>query len=118
VRLEQLYPFPRENLQQILESYPDLEEIDWIQEEPQNMGAWTFVRPHLAALIAGRWSLHYIGRPPSSSPAEGSAHWYKATQQALVESAFAHQFKDELIDSKVINEVISARETKSREVEA
>jgi 2-oxoglutarate dehydrogenase complex dehydrogenase (E1) component-like enzyme len=52
------------------------------------MGAWEFIRTPLDEIIAGRWPLTYIGRPPSSSPAEGSATWYAATQQALLKQAY------------------------------
>ena len=50
-----------------------------------NMGAWEFARPRL---LAQRLPLTYVGRPPSSSPAEGSTTWYQATQEALIEQAY------------------------------
>ena len=104
VRLEQLYRFPKEPLRKVLDGYPNLEEIDWVQEEPQNMGAWRFVQPELSDLIGDRCPLHYIGRPPSSSPAEGSTHWYRTTQQTLIERAFEHSPESDLITSEVIKE--------------
>src|SRR6516164_1436048 len=61
-RVEQLYPFPQEDLLSVLESYPALEEVVWVQEEPENMGAWEFMRPHLEDLIHGRWPLRHIAR--------------------------------------------------------
>ncbi len=88
VRVEQLYRFPSDNLQPILDSYPNLQEVVWLQEEPENMGAWTFMQPQLTALLAGHWPLRYIGRPANSSPAEGSAAWHAANQKTIVESAF------------------------------
>jgi 2-oxoglutarate dehydrogenase E1 component len=88
VRLEQLYRFPVEELGGLLEKYPSLEEVVWAQEEPENMGAWSFARPQLDELIGGRWPLLYIGRPPGSSPAEGSASWHKVNQDALIERAY------------------------------
>jgi 2-oxoglutarate dehydrogenase E1 component len=88
VRVEQLYPFPLEPLKLVLANYANLEQVIWIQEEPQNMGAWAFVQPRLAALINGRWPLHYLGRPRSSSPAEGSSAWHAATQKTLVAQAY------------------------------
>jgi 2-oxoglutarate dehydrogenase E1 component len=103
-RIEQLYPFPDEAVNGILDRYPNLVEVDWIQEEPQNMGAWEFVRPRLQEIIEDRWPLHYIGRPPSSSPAEGSAAWYHATQQTLIAKAFDHQQKADVISSDLIDE--------------
>ena len=88
VRIEQLYLFPTEALRQVLEGYPSLEVVIWVQEEPENMGAWTHVRPYLQELVAGRCPLHYIGRPSSSSPAEGSSALYAVNQAALVEEAY------------------------------
>lgn len=88
VRIEQLYRFPADDLQIVLENYPHLKEVVWLQEEPENMGAWNFVRPLLREAINGRWPLRYIGRPANSSPAEGSAAWFAANQRVIVESAF------------------------------
>jgi 2-oxoglutarate dehydrogenase E1 component len=87
-RLEQLYPFPHEDVTPVLEGYPHLEEVVWVQEEPRNMGAWESVRPALQGLIEGRWPLSYVGRPRRASPAEGSTTWHKVTQEAIVERAF------------------------------
>jgi 2-oxoglutarate dehydrogenase E1 component len=87
-RIEQLYPFPEEAVGAVVERYPALEQVVWVQEEPENMGAWQYVRPYLQELIAGRWPLHYLGRPPSSSPAEGSSALYAVNQAALVEQAY------------------------------
>ncbi len=87
-RLEQLYPFPADEVQPVLDGYPNLQEVVWLQEEPENMGAWTFLYPRLAKVIKGRRPLRYIGRPPNSSPAEGSAAWHAANQKALVEHAY------------------------------
>jgi 2-oxoglutarate dehydrogenase E1 component len=88
VRLEQLYPFPADDLKPVLEAYPNLEEVIWVQEEPENMGAWEFVQSRLEGLIEKRWPVHYIGRPRSSSPAEGSAAWHRVNQQALIDQAY------------------------------
>ncbi|MFN8061698.1 MAG: 2-oxoglutarate dehydrogenase E1 component [Vicinamibacterales bacterium] len=87
-RVEQLYPFPAADLQVAIDAYPALDEIVWIQEEPMNMGAWTFMRPELETLVSGRVRLRYIGRPRSASPAEGSAAWHQLHQKALVAEAF------------------------------
>ena len=89
VRLEQLYPFPKEELEKVFESYNEMEEIVWVQEEPQNMGAWNYVQPRLIELIGARWPLRYIGRARSSSPAEGSAAWHAINQKALIEQVYA-----------------------------
>ncbi|HSL31278.1 MAG TPA: 2-oxoglutarate dehydrogenase E1 component [Anaerolineales bacterium] len=88
VRVEQLYPFPRKELQDTLAEYPNLERLIWVQEEPLNMGAWNYVRPLLRQLAEDRLPLHYVGRPESSSPAEGSTTLYRINQQSLIEQAF------------------------------
>lgn len=98
VRVEQLYPFPGGEIQDILSSYPGLVEVIWLQEEPENMGAWLFVRPRLEELIDGRWPLRYIGRPANSSPAEGSSARHTTNQSVLVERVFESAIaKDEMI---------------------
>jgi 2-oxoglutarate dehydrogenase E1 component len=88
VRVEQLYPFPKKELEEILAEYPNLERLIWVQEEPLNMGAWNYLRPHLRLLVEDRLTLHYVGRPESSSPAEGSTTVYRINQQSLIEQAF------------------------------
>lgn len=88
VRIEQLYPFPAAELQHALESYPKLQEVVWMQEEPKNMGAWPFVQTRLTKLVDGRWPLYYLGRLASSSPAEGWSVWHTVNQKLLVEQAY------------------------------
>jgi 2-oxoglutarate dehydrogenase E1 component len=90
-RVEQLYPFPEADLKPILESYPNLDEVLWMQEEPENMGAWEYARPMLGKLTEGRWRLRYVGRLRSSSPAEGSLARHEHNQQAIVHQAFSPQ---------------------------
>ena len=87
-RVEQLYPFPQVALSEVLAGYPSLRDVVWLQEEPENMGAWEFLRPLLEELISDRCPLRYIGRARSSSPSEGSAAWHQLNQKALVEQAF------------------------------
>ncbi len=89
-RVEQLYSFPEEEVAEIIAGYPNLREIVWLQEEPANMGAWEFVRPLLEQAAATRGlPVHYLGRPRSASPSEGSAAWHAINQRALVENALA-----------------------------
>jgi 2-oxoglutarate dehydrogenase E1 component len=88
IRVEQLYPFPKKELEEIVAGYANLERLIWVQEEPLNMGAWNYVRPHLRQLLEDRFTLHYVGRPESSSPAEGSTTLYRINQQSLIEQAF------------------------------
>jgi 2-oxoglutarate dehydrogenase E1 component len=88
VRVEQLYPFPEMALREALSGYSSARDVVWLQEEPENVGAWEFMRPLLEELIADRCPLRYIGRARSSSPSEGSAAWHQLNQKALVEQAF------------------------------
>ena len=78
VRVEELAPWPRDFCEKIVDQYPNVEEVVWAQEEPKNMGGWTYVQPRLRASIGTLTTLRYIGRPERSSPAEG----YKATHDA------------------------------------
>ena len=86
-RLEQLAPFPLEDVSGLLAGYPALEEVLWVQEEPENMGAWDFVRPSLEKAIAGHAALGYVARPRSASPAEGSNNEHTYNQRRLLEQA-------------------------------
>jgi 2-oxoglutarate dehydrogenase E1 component len=88
VRVEQLYPFRPDDYQAIFGNYPNLEQLLWVQEEPENMGAWEFLRPNLEGVIAGRWPLRYVGRPRNASPAEGSSARHALNQAAIIEQAF------------------------------
>ncbi|MDZ7579180.1 MAG: 2-oxoglutarate dehydrogenase E1 component [Deltaproteobacteria bacterium] len=85
VRLEQLYPFPAEPLEAIARRYRSVREWYWVQEEPENMGAWQFVR-YRAEKLLGR-SLAYIGRPEAASPATGFPVIFKQQQAAIIEQA-------------------------------
>jgi len=84
VRIEQLYPFPLNDLTKIIESYKNCEEICWVQEEPANMGAWMFMRARLEKIAKGKKTVHYIGRKGSGSTAEGSLKAHKLEQQRIV----------------------------------
>jgi 2-oxoglutarate dehydrogenase E1 component len=86
-RLEQLYPVPMRDLYAMFERYSAADEIVWVQEEPENMGAWEFIRPHLDDVSGGR-TVRRVARPRSASPAEGSAARHASQQQLLVDKAF------------------------------
>ena len=88
-RVEQLYPFPAAELEPLFASYPKLQELVWVQEEPRNMGAWSAAKPQLESITQKRWPLHYIGRPRRANPAEGSAAWHKVNQAEIVQKALA-----------------------------
>ncbi len=87
-RLEQLYPVPMRDLRAMLDGYGSADEIVWVQEEPENMGAWDFIRPHLQEVSNGR-TVRRIARPRSASPAEGSVARHARNQQSIVNQAFA-----------------------------
>jgi 2-oxoglutarate dehydrogenase E1 component len=103
VRVEQLYPFPREAVENVVEAYPNLRRVIWVQEEPFNMGAWDYLRPRLRhTLTQYELPLHYVGRPESSSPAEGSSTLYRVNQEMLIEQAF--EFEKQTETRSVIKE--------------
>lgn len=87
-RVEQLYPLPVEDIAAVINGYPNLQEVIWLQEEPANAGAWKFVESQLLRLINGRVPLRYIGRPRRASPAEGSQAMHIRNQQTIIERAF------------------------------
>ena len=90
-RLEQMYPFPHEAvLEQLAMLRPETSVI-WLQEEPENMGAWTFVRDRFNRLLNKKSlrPIHYVGRPASASPATGSAHVHHAEQEAIIREALS-----------------------------
>jgi 2-oxoglutarate dehydrogenase E1 component len=89
LRLEQLYPFPEEALKKALAPYKDGIPIYWVQEEPENMGAWRYLRVRLGLEVFARFPFSRVSRPESASPATGSASAHKLEQQALMEEAFA-----------------------------
>ncbi len=84
VRLEQFYPFPAAKLAEVFASYPNVSEVVWTQEEPQNMGGWTFVEPRLRNILPGNAVLNYVGRSASASPATGSYAIHNLEQDQLV----------------------------------
>jgi 2-oxoglutarate dehydrogenase E1 component len=87
-RVEMLYPFPDERIKEVIASYPNLTELTWVQEEPRNMGAWTFVPRRLERIIPKEVTLSYVGRSARSSPAEGYPQMHKVEQRRIVTEAF------------------------------
>jgi 2-oxoglutarate dehydrogenase E1 component len=87
LRIEQLYPFPRELLAAELKRYAGAKTVVWCQEEPQNQGAWYQIRHHLNACLGDGQSLLYAGRARSPSPAAGHLAEHVAEQQKLVADA-------------------------------
>lgn len=93
IRLEQQYPFPHEAFQTEIKKYAQAKEVVWVQEEPQNQGAWYRLRAYLRSDIAEKQILAYAGRPTSASPAVGYASKHLTQQKELVEDAFAEQLR-------------------------
>ena len=87
VRVEQLYPFPGPELNEVLTAYAKASELIWVQEEPKNQGAWDFVKPRIPAMLDKAWNLNYVGRESSSAPAVGSAKLHGIQQRDLVQRA-------------------------------
>ncbi len=85
VRLEQFYPFPEMQLKNVIQKYKRARKFIWVQEEPENMGAWFFVRPRLEKLVGK--PLEYIGRNAAASPATGFPGIYRKEQAAVTEQA-------------------------------
>jgi len=89
LRLEQLYPFPADRLRELVAAYPGAREALWVQEEPRNMGAFSFVRPLLEGILPPGTGLRYVGRAPSSSPATGNAAVHKRELEAFLAEALS-----------------------------
>jgi 2-oxoglutarate dehydrogenase E1 component len=85
VRIEQLYPFPEFQLQEVIANYRQAKSWYWVQEEPENMGGWAFVKSRLEVLTEK--PIAYIGRKAASSPATGFPRMYRKEQDAIIEQA-------------------------------
>jgi 2-oxoglutarate dehydrogenase E1 component len=86
LRIEQFYPFPEALLKDVLSGYPSSAVFHWVQEEPENMGGWDFMRWRLMALTGA--DPGYIGRPAAASPASGYLASYKREQKLILKTAF------------------------------
>jgi 2-oxoglutarate dehydrogenase E1 component len=86
IRLEQIYPYHRERIEEIVASYPRATKLVWCQEEPLNMGGWTFVGPRLQKMTDHH--VRYAGRDAAASPSTGSKTVHKKEQSRLIEEAF------------------------------
>ncbi len=86
-RIEKLYSFPAAEMHTMLRQYPHLDEVAWVQEEPQNMGAWVYVRERLVPLLPSGVRLRYAGRPDRASPAEGYPKAHQSEQARLIADA-------------------------------
>jgi 2-oxoglutarate decarboxylase len=89
IRVEQMYPWPEAALLGALDRYPAANEVVWLQEEPENMGAWPFVHVRLHRVLRDRAALRHVSREPSASPATGSQTIHAREQEELIEAVLA-----------------------------
>ncbi len=89
VRVEQLYPFPRAELEAVLRRYPGARELRWVQEEPANMGAWRATRHRLEAILPPGMRLRLVARRAAPTPATGNYHVHAEQERVLLERALA-----------------------------
>jgi 2-oxoglutarate dehydrogenase E1 component len=89
VRVEELYPWPHEEVARVVDLYPAIDEVAWVQEEPKNMGAWTFVAPRLRVSTGNALVIRYYGRPERASPAEGYPTTHAEEQGRIVTEALS-----------------------------
>lgn len=89
IRLEQLYPFPRDTFCTVLQDFPNCQELVWAQDEPQNQGAWLQIQHNIFECLQNHQKLAYTGRPASASSAVGYYNKHYAQQKALIEAAFS-----------------------------
>ena len=96
LRIEELYPWPFSEVGKLIDRYPNAEEVIWAQEEPKNMGAWTYIAPLLRAATGTVLSVNYIGRPERASPAEGYNAVHLAEQKRIVDAVLDPQLRSSL----------------------
>ena len=90
IRVEQMYPFPRLDLQAVLERYPNFEDVVWVQEEPKNQGSWYAMQSRLATVVQRLKVdvyLRYVGREPSASAAAGYSALHLHEQETFIDEA-------------------------------
>ena len=87
LRVEQLYPFPKEQLIEELKQLPNLEEVVWVQEEPQNRGGWLFVLEELRNIVGKGIPIRYVGQPNRASTSVGDPNIHKLIQEKIVNDA-------------------------------
>ncbi|NND98725.1 MAG: 2-oxoglutarate dehydrogenase E1 component [Pirellulaceae bacterium] len=90
MRVEQLYPLSQAELLKSINELPEGTEICWVQEEPENMGAWPYIKLHYADAAGKRYQLMRVTRPESASPSTGSMAAHKIEQAELIDAAFAN----------------------------
>lgn len=91
IRIEQLYPLNKEFLADLIKKYKNIEEYMWVQEEHENMGAWTYMAPLLQQLLPQNKIIKYVGRSRSASPATGSHHIHEQEHNLILNRVFGHE---------------------------
>jgi 2-oxoglutarate dehydrogenase E1 component len=96
VRIEQLYPFPRQEFDAMVEGFPSAHTFIWCQEEPQNQGAWDQIKHRFSKMVkAGKW-VFYVGRPAAAAPATGHYRVHVEEQQKVIDDALSGRFDPDL----------------------
>jgi 2-oxoglutarate dehydrogenase complex dehydrogenase (E1) component-like enzyme len=85
IRIEQFYPFPQNRIKKLVKNFSGAKKWCWVQEEPQNMGAWQFMQPRLEEIL--KHDVTYIGRGSSASPATGFSSIFKQQQSEILRKA-------------------------------
>lgn len=88
IRIEQLSPLDEQRLKSIVDRYGHVKECMWVQEEPQNMGAWSYIQPYLTKLLPTGMALQYAGRKASATPATGSRYYHEQEQNQILNQVF------------------------------
>jgi 2-oxoglutarate dehydrogenase E1 component len=86
-RVELLYPFAEKELRALMDSYPSLRQVVWVQEEPRNMGSRAFMKPRLDKILPDGVEYEYVGRELRASPGEGYTVAHRAEQNRIVRAA-------------------------------
>ena len=102
-RIEQLYPFPKQEIESILQQYPNLKEVLWVQEEPKNQGSWYYMqsRGTMIGVLADHIQYGYAGRPHSASPAVGTMSLHLEQQRQLIADALQLDKIDQSHDKSI-----------------
>jgi 2-oxoglutarate dehydrogenase E1 component len=107
LRVEELYPFPKQQIESIIQRYDHLKEVVWVQEEPKNMGAWHYIESKLREVVPDHVTVNYIGRPERSSPAGGDPNIHKKEQERILHEALTDRNKRDVLHAKEKNLVKS-----------
>jgi 2-oxoglutarate dehydrogenase E1 component len=89
VRIEQLFPFPQQQMRDVLQQYPNARELVWLQEEPENMGPWHFIEHRVWRVKEEGYDIRHVARVESGSPATGSATIHDQELADLMEETFS-----------------------------